>query len=67
MPHEARHSSAAHAPDSVAIPIDATAAAHALRNGPIGALAVSSIAVAVLLIGWLVFYFCLFLPRGPVG
>jgi hypothetical protein len=42
-------------------------AAHALRNGPVGALVVASIAVGILLIGWLAFYFLLYMPRGPSG
>jgi len=42
-------------------------AAHALRNGPVGALVVASIAVGILLIGWLAIYFLLFMPRGPSG
>ena len=42
-------------------------AAHALRNGPVGALVVASIAVGLLLLGWLGFYFLLFMPRGPSG
>jgi hypothetical protein len=32
-----------------------------------GAVLVSAIAVALLLLGWLAFYFLLFLPRGAVG
>ncbi|HYZ65051.1 MAG TPA: hypothetical protein VE650_21585 [Acetobacteraceae bacterium] len=39
----------------------------ALRNGPNSALLVSAIAVALLLVGWMAFYFLLFLPRGPIG
>ena len=42
-------------------------AAHALRNGPVGALVLASIAVGILLIGWLAIYFLLFMPRGPSG
>jgi hypothetical protein len=42
-------------------------AAEALRNGPIGALVVASIAVALLFIAWLIFYFFLFMPRGEIG
>ena len=42
-------------------------AAQALRNGPTGAFAVASIAVGLLLIGWLAFYFLLFMPRGAGG
>jgi hypothetical protein len=62
-----RHHSAAAAPEHVAAPIDTDAAAEALRHGPRGALFVASIAVALLLAGWLAFYFLLFLPRGPIG
>jgi hypothetical protein len=61
------HQSAADPAEHVAAPIGPDEAAQALRNGPIGALVVASIAVAVLFIGWLAFYFLLFLPRGPVG
>ncbi len=32
-----------------------------------GAFVVASIAVGILLIGWLAFYFLLFVPRGPSG
>jgi hypothetical protein len=42
-------------------------AAEALRNGPIGALLVASIAVGSLFIAWLLFYFFLFMPRGEIG
>jgi len=61
------HHSAAARPEHVAAPIGPDEAARALRNGPVGALVVASIAVAVLLIGWMAFYFLLFLPRGPIG
>jgi len=61
------HHSAAHLPEHVAASIGAVEAAEALRNGPIGALIVASIAVALLFIGWIAFYFFLFLPRGPIG
>ena len=39
----------------------------ALEGGPKGAVAVSLIAVALLMIGWLGMYFLVFLPRGTVG
>jgi hypothetical protein len=39
----------------------------ALRDGPRGALIIGSISVALLLAGWLAFYFLLFLPRGGVS
>jgi hypothetical protein len=43
------------------------AVAQALKHGPVGALVVASIAAGLLFIGWLAFYFLLFLPRGAVG
>jgi hypothetical protein len=61
------HRSAAHSPEHVAAPIGALAAAEALKNGPRGALLLSSLAAGLLFIGWLAFYFLLFLPRGPIG
>ena len=67
MPTDETHRSAAARPEHVAAPIGADEAAQALRNGPIGALVVAGIAVALLFIGWMAFYFLLFLPRGPVG
>jgi hypothetical protein len=66
LPTETHHSAAA-LPEHVATPIDSEAAARALGHGPRGALLVSSIAVAILLLTWLAFYFLLFLPRGPIG
>jgi hypothetical protein len=64
---EQNHSSAAHLPEHVAAPIRADEAAQALKDGPSGALVIASIAVAVLFVGWLAFYFLLFMPRGPIG
>jgi hypothetical protein len=43
------------------------ALAEAVESGPRGALLVAGIAAALLLAGWLAFYFLLFLPRGAVG
>jgi hypothetical protein len=57
----------ADSPHHIGAPISDDAAALALRDGPIGALVVASIAVALLFIAWLVFYFLLFMPRGPIG
>ncbi len=42
-------------------------AAEALRDGPIGAFIIASIGAGLLFLGWLAFYFFLFLPRGSVG
>ena len=39
----------------------------AMDETPRGAVAVSLIAVTLLLIGWLGMYFLVFLPRGTVG
>jgi hypothetical protein len=50
-----------------AAPIEPYSVAQAMKNGPRGALAVAGISVALLFIGWLAFYFLLFLPRGSVG
>jgi hypothetical protein len=67
VPTDQTHHSSAERPEHVAAPIGSEEAAEALRNGPIGALVVSAIAVGLLFIGWLAFYFLLFLPRGPIG
>ncbi len=53
--------------DRVAAPFGTDDASHALRNGPVGAFVVASIAAGLLFVGWLAFYFLLFLPRGPIG
>ena len=39
----------------------------ALEGGPRGAVAVSLIAVGLLMVGWLGIYFLVFLPRGTIG
>lgn len=59
--------SAPERPVRYAAPVWPSEAAEALKNGPIGALVVAGIAVGILFIGWLLFYFFLFLPRGPIG
>jgi hypothetical protein len=53
--------------ERAATPVDGASAAEALKRGPRGALALASIAVGLLFIGWLAFYFLLFLPRGSIG
>jgi hypothetical protein len=63
---ETRHPAAGRSGNASA-PIRLEEVAEALKNGPRGALAVASIAVALLFIGWIAFYFFLFLPRGPIG
>jgi hypothetical protein len=67
MQSDEAHQSAAHSPENVAAPIDADAAAQALKYGARGAFVVAGIATGLLFIGRLAFYFLLFLPRGSVG
>jgi hypothetical protein len=43
------------------------AADERLRPVPAGAMALSAIAVGLLLLAWLLIYFLVFLPRGAVG
>lgn len=59
--------SAASSPKHVAAPIESDSAAQVLKYRPRGAFVLAGIAVGLLFIGWLVFYFLLFLPRGSVG
>ena len=54
-------------PESVAVPIEVQQAGKDLADGPTGALIIAGIAVGVLFVGWLAFYFFLFLPRGSIG
>ena len=72
MPIYESHPSAVADQEHVASPIGAGAthashAAEALKRGPVGALILSAIAVGLLFIGWILFYFLLFMGRGPVG
>ncbi|HME40466.1 MAG TPA: hypothetical protein VKG63_16035 [Steroidobacteraceae bacterium] len=59
--------SSAHSPEQAGSPVSAKEAAQALRDGPVGAYVVATIAVGLLFLGWLAFYFLLFLPRGSIG
>jgi hypothetical protein len=61
------HSSAASSMQHVSAPIDAQTAAHSLRYGPRGAFFMAGISTGLLFIGWLAFYFFLFIPRGSIG
>lgn len=38
-----------------------------LRRGPRGAMLIAGVAVGMLFLGWLLFYFVLFMSRGYVG
>jgi hypothetical protein len=67
MPAGEKRRAASHESDNVTTLIALDEARRALRNGPAGALAVAAIAVGLLFVGWLAFYFLLFLPRGAIG
>jgi len=67
MPIEGPLPPVAHSPDPDGTPIGAEEAGQALRDGPIGAYVVAGVAVGLLFLGWLAFYFLLFMPRGSVG
>jgi hypothetical protein len=61
------HQSAASLMGHVAEPRAPETVAECLKQGPRGALALASVSVGLLFIGWLAFYFLLFIPRGSVG
>jgi hypothetical protein len=61
------YKSAASSADGIAGLVGVEEAVRALKRGPIGAYVVASIAVGLLFIGWLAFYFLLFMQRGPIG
>jgi hypothetical protein len=67
MPVEEPPHPATHSPHQTGARVDAQEAAQALRDGPIGAYIVAGIAVGLLFLGWLAFYFLLFMPRGSIG
>lgn len=54
-------------PEAIAMPIEVQQAAKDLADGPTGAMIIAGIAVGILFVGWLAFYFFLFLPRGSIG
>lgn len=61
------HQSAASPMEHVAEPMAPETVAECLKHGPRGALVLASVSVGLLFIGWLGFYFLLFIPRGSVG
>ena len=38
-----------------------------LSEAPSGAFALAGVAVGLLVVAWLLMYFLIFIPRGPVG
>jgi len=69
MPTDANtpHEPAAASLEHVAAPIDGESAAALLRDGPRGAFLLAGVSVGLLFIGWMLFYFVLFMPRGSIG
>jgi|GEM_PF-3020793 len=59
--------SAAASQEPIIEEIDAGVVVPAFEHGARGALVLAGISVALLFIGWLAFYFLLFMPRGSVG
>ncbi|MCA0199862.1 MAG: hypothetical protein LCH56_03365 [Proteobacteria bacterium] len=53
--------------EGVGDPAEFAAASAKLTDVPQGAFALAGTAVGLLVIGWLLVYFLIFLPRGPVG
>jgi hypothetical protein len=54
-------------PPEVADQVDEASLANVMRVVPLGAGVVASVAVALLVIGYLAIYLLVFLPRGGVG
>jgi hypothetical protein len=61
------HYTAASKPENVAAGVTRELAMAALTDGPCGALIIAGCAVGLLFVGWLFFYFVLFMSRGHVG
>jgi hypothetical protein len=59
--------SAAASPDEVADDINEEALAEVMRVVPLGAGVIAGAAVAMLVIGYLLIYILVFVPRGVVG
>ena len=61
------HVSAASLVEHVAAPLDEATLAAVLKDGPRGALVLAGVSVGLIFVGWLLFYFFIFMPRGSVG
>lgn len=59
--------SAAEGAEDAADKVDEAALHRALAEVPRGTVAVAGVAVALLVLGYLLIYFGVFIPRGPVG
>jgi hypothetical protein len=60
-------SSAADSPFDVADEVDDAALAAVMRDVPLGADVLAGAAVALLVLGYLLIYLLVFIPRGTVG
>ena len=71
MPHDpmihSNQPSAADSPFDVADEVDEAALAAVMRYVPLGAGVLASAAVALLVLGYLLIYLLVFIPRGTVG
>jgi hypothetical protein len=54
-------------PPSHDLPTLDAAQLETLRRVPAGAVALSGVAVLLLLIAWVLIYLLIYLPRGPIG
>jgi hypothetical protein len=61
------HPSSADSPFETIDSIDETALANVMRTVPLGAAVLAGGAVALLVLGYLLIYTLVFLPRGTVG
>ena len=59
--------SAAHNPADIADDVDEAALARVMRTVPLGAAVLAGGAVALLVIGYLLIYLLIFIPRGTIG
>jgi hypothetical protein len=59
--------SAAAARERIIEEVDAGVVAPTFEHGAHGAFFLAGISVALLFVGWLAFYFLLFMPRGSIG
>jgi hypothetical protein len=62
-----RLASAAGSEELIIEAADASVVVPPLEYGARGAFVVAGISVALIFIGWLAFYFLLFIPRGSIG
>ena len=59
--------SASDSPLEVADDVDETALATVMRSVPLGAAVLAGSAVAMLVVGYLLVYILVFIPRGTIG